>query len=83
MMLKRQLSPESDWSPDTMTSAKQNPGKLRKPGRPALPKGRAKQTIVPVRFSPGDRKRLAAVARANKTTVSGWIRTTLYEAMGI
>lgn len=63
-----------------MRNTKQKPSKA---GRPALPKGAAKQSIVPVRFSPGDRKRLEAAARANKTTVSGWIRTTLYDAMGI
>jgi len=79
MMVRHKLKPESHRSQETMPRAKQ---KLGKPGRPALPKGRAKQSIVPVRFSPRDRKRLAAAARANKTTVSGWIRTTLYEAMG-
>ena len=63
-----------------MRTTKQRPGKA---GRPALPRGAAKQSIVPVRFSPGDRKRLAAAARASKKTVSEWIRTTVYEAMGV
>ena len=63
-----------------MANTKQKAGKA---GRPALPKGIAKQSIVPVRFSAGDRKRLVATARANKTTVSEWIRTTLQAAMGL
>lgn len=57
--------------------------KTGRAGRPMLPKGRVKQSIVPVRFSAGDRKRLAAAARANKTTVSEWIRSTLQAAMGL
>ena len=63
-----------------MQNTKQKPGKV---GRPALPKGAAKQSIVPVRFSPIDRRRLEAAARAHKITVSEWIRTTVYDAMGI
>lgn len=55
--------------------------KPSKAGRPALPKSTVKQSIVPVRFNAGDRRRLLAAARANKTTVSGWIRSTLQAAM--
>jgi hypothetical protein len=46
-------------------------------GRPALPKGEAKGKIVPVRFNASDMKRVTAAARANKQTLSGWIRSTL------
>jgi predicted HicB family RNase H-like nuclease len=51
--------------------------KSKKIGRPTLPKGAAKGSIVPVRFSPEDRKRVEAAAKASKQTVSAWIRITL------
>ncbi len=53
----------------------------RKVGRPKLPKGTAKGTIVPVRFSPEDRKRVEAAAKSKKQTLSEWIRSTLYAAL--
>ena len=53
----------------------------KKVGRPKLPKGQAKGTIVPVRFSPEDRKRVEAAAKAKKQTISEWIRSTLYAAI--
>lgn len=56
--------------------------KKRKPGRPKLPKGAAKGSIVPVRFSPEDRKRVEAAAKASQQTVSEWIRSTLATAIG-
>ncbi len=55
--------------------------KPKKPGRPRLAKSEAKGTIVPVRFSPEDRKRVAAAAKASKQNVSQWIRSTLIAAM--
>lgn len=55
----------------------------RKPGRPKLPRGEAKGSIVPVRFSPEDRKRVEAAARAGRQTVSEWIRSTLSAAIGV
>jgi hypothetical protein len=57
--------------------------KPRKVGRPRLPKGEAKGSIVPVRFSAVDRKRVEAAARASKQTVSEWIRGTLSAAMEV
>lgn len=51
--------------------------KPKKAGRPMLPKGEAKATIVPVRFSPEDRKRVERAAKASKLSVSQWIRSTL------
>ncbi|HKV05219.1 MAG TPA: hypothetical protein VJO53_08955 [Candidatus Acidoferrales bacterium] len=51
--------------------------KPRKIGRPALPKGRAKARIVPVRFSADDLKTITAAAKARKQNLSEWIRTTL------
>lgn len=56
--------------------------KPRKPGRPKLPKGTAKGSIVPVRFSPEDRKRVEAAARASGQSVSEWVRSTLSAAIG-
>ena len=56
--------------------------KKRKPGRPKLPKGEAKGRIVPVRFAADDLKRIEAAARANKQTVSEWIRSTSLAALG-
>jgi hypothetical protein len=54
----------------------------KKPGRPRLAKGAAKGTIVPVRFSPGDRKKVEAAAKASKKTVSEWVRSTLLATIG-
>jgi hypothetical protein len=51
--------------------------KPKKPGRPRMAKGEAKGSIVPVRFSLEDRKRVEAAAKASKKTVSAWIRITL------
>jgi hypothetical protein len=52
-----------------------------KVGRPKLPKGEAKGTIVPVRFNAPDLKRLEAAARASRKTVSEWIRGAIASAM--
>jgi predicted HicB family RNase H-like nuclease len=46
-----------------------------------MAKGEAKGSIVPVRFSPEDRKRVEAAAKASKQNVSQWIRSTLTAAM--
>jgi hypothetical protein len=56
--------------------------KPRKPGRPRMAKGEAKGTIVPVRFSPEDRKRVETAAKASNKTVSEWIRSTLLTTIG-
>ena len=56
--------------------------KRKKIGRPHLPKGEAKGRIVPVRFKPDDLKAMTAAARASKQTLSEWIRSTLYAAIG-
>jgi hypothetical protein len=49
-------------------------------GRPKLPKGEAKDRIVPVRFNADEVKRITAAANANKQKVSEWIRSTLNAA---
>lgn len=56
--------------------------KTKKPGRPKLPRGAAKGSIVPVRFTLEDRKRVEAAAKASKQTVSDWIRSKLTAAIG-
>jgi hypothetical protein len=49
--------------------------KPKKVGRPILPKGEAKASIVPVRFSPEDRKKVERAAKASNQSVSQWIRS--------
>jgi hypothetical protein len=56
--------------------------KPKKIGRPKLPKGEAKGRIVPVRFNAEDLKRIESAARANRQTVSEWIRGAITTAMG-
>jgi hypothetical protein len=56
--------------------------KTRRPGRPKLPKGDAKSSIVPIRLNAEDRKRVEAAARAGNVTVSEWIRGALTAAIG-
>jgi hypothetical protein len=63
-----------------MPTLKQKP---KKPGRPRMAKGEAKEVIVPVRFSPEERKRLGAAAKACNQTVSAWVRSTLSSAIGV
>jgi hypothetical protein len=55
--------------------------KIRKVGRPKLPKGTAKGRIVPVRFTHDDLKAMATKAKANNQTVSHWIRSTIHAAL--
>jgi len=55
--------------------------KPKKVGRPKLPKGEAKGRIVPVRFTGEALKAMIAAAKANKQTLSEWIRSTLNAAI--
>jgi hypothetical protein len=55
--------------------------KPKKIGRPKLPKGEAKGRIVPIRFSPEAIKAVESAAKANKQTVSEWIRGAITNAM--
>ncbi len=50
-------------------------------GRPKL-HDQAKSSIVPVRFSAEDRKRVENAATSQGMTVSDWIRNTLNAALG-
>jgi hypothetical protein len=57
--------------------------KKRKPGRPKLPKGEAKNRTLPaVRFAASDIKAVEEAAKANNQTVSEWVRSTLLTAAG-
>ena len=58
------------------------PTKLKKIGRPNLPKGEAKGKVVVVRFKHDDLKRIEGAAKASKKTVSEWIRETVSTAIG-
>ena len=55
--------------------------KKAKIGRPKMPKGEAKGRIVPVRFTADDLKTMAMAAKANKQTVSEWIRSTIHASL--
>jgi predicted HicB family RNase H-like nuclease len=48
--------------------------KPRKAGRPPLPKGHAQARIVPVRFNADLFRAITMAAKANKQSVSEWIR---------
>jgi hypothetical protein len=52
--------------------------KPKKVGRPKMAKGVAKGKIVPIRFNAEDLKKVTAAAKANKQTVSEWVRSTLH-----
>jgi CRP-like cAMP-binding protein len=55
-----------------------DPGNIR----PARGSETAKGSILPIRFSSGDRKRVETAARANGQSVSEWVRSTLSAAIG-
>lgn len=55
--------------------------KVRKAGRPPLPKGHAKGLFLRVRVTPDEMKAIESKAKAGKQTVSGWIRSTLNAAV--
>jgi predicted HicB family RNase H-like nuclease len=56
--------------------------KPKKPGQPKMAKGEAKGTIMPVRLSPEERRRVGLAAKASRQTVSAWVRSTLNAAIG-
>ena len=62
-----------------MNDRKKQPKKV---GRPKLPKGEAKGSIVAVRFSSDEIRAIAAMAVAQHETVSEWIRRTLLAELG-
>jgi hypothetical protein len=52
--------------------------KPRKVGRPKLPKGDAKAETLRIRVTPDELRSFEGLAKANKQTVSEWVRSTLY-----
>ncbi len=51
--------------------------KPKKVGRPKLPKAHAKSGTIQVRLNAKDRKNVEVAAKANKQTVSDWVRSTI------
>jgi predicted HicB family RNase H-like nuclease len=51
--------------------------KPKKVGRPKLPKGEAKGKLVAMRLSDSVVKQISAAAKAQKVSVSEWMRSTL------
>ena len=43
----------------------------------------AKGKIVPIRFNAEDLKKVTSAAKANKQTVSEWVRSTLYAKLEV
>ena len=55
--------------------------KARKPGRPKLPKGHAKESYIPIRVNEEERKLFEKAARASEhKTISGWLRHVARQA---
>ena len=50
-------------------------------GRPKLPKGESKASVVTIRFQPADRKAVDAAAKSVGQSLSEWIRLTLLTAV--
>jgi hypothetical protein len=57
--------------------------KLRKVGRPKLPKGEAKGRIMPVRFAASEIRAIESAARVNNQTVSEWVRGVIRNALQV
>ena len=49
-------------------------------GRPALPEGNAKATMLRVRITPEEAKQIEFAAKVNNQTVSEWIRGAVGDA---
>ena len=55
--------------------------KPKRPGRPKLPKGEAMGSVIQVRFTAEDTKGIVSAAKANKKTVSEWVRNTIHASL--
>lgn len=62
-----------------MPSQKSKP---KKAGRPRLPKGNAKARYLRVRVTPDELRTIEAAAKAQKQTMSKFIRSTLLATIG-
>jgi hypothetical protein len=56
--------------------------KPKRRGRPKLPKGNAKASVLTVRLQPEQRKIVAAAARESGMTLSDWVRDILLSFAG-
>ena len=56
--------------------------KPKKPGRPPLPKGNAKDMMLRVRVTPSERAAIEMAAKANDQTMSQWLRSKLPAMIG-
>ena len=57
--------------------------KKRKPTRPRLPKGEAKNCTLPaVRLAPSDMQAVGAAAKAKNQSASEWVHSALLAAAG-
>jgi predicted HicB family RNase H-like nuclease len=54
-----------------------NRKRIKRAGRPPLPKGHAKAGTLRVRVTPEELRAIESAAKAKKQTVSDWIRSTL------
>lgn len=52
--------------------------KLKKAGRPKLPKGEAMGSVIQVRFTAQDTRAIEAAAKASGQTLSGWVRSNIH-----
>ncbi len=77
----RSSQPRMLYEPLSFRSRELAQPKKAKVGRPKMPKGEAKGRIVPVRFTADDLKAMEQAARANKVTVSEWIRSTIHASL--
>jgi uncharacterized protein (DUF1778 family) len=57
------------------------PKKVKKLGRPKLPKGHAKARIVPIRFKVDDLRLINMAAKTKKQSVSAWVRGIVNEKL--
>ena len=55
--------------------------RVRKVGRPKLPRGEAMGRIVPVRFTADALRAMEAKAKTAKQSLSEWIRSTIHAAI--
>jgi hypothetical protein len=63
------------------TAKKPTQPKPRKAGRPPLPEGNARATMLRVRVTLDERAAFEAMAQTHDQTVSEWIRSTLAAAI--
>ena len=57
------------------------PKKIRKAGRPPMPKGQAKAGTLRVRVTPDELRAYERSAKGKRQTVSEWARSTLNAAI--